>query len=395
MSTKKQPRFGTPQYTGRTVLDEARDRTRLVFDLFDHVAVSFSGGKDSTAVLNIALEVARELKRLPLHVITFDEECIPPQTVEYMQRVSECPDIKFDWYCLPVQHRNACSSKHPYWYCWHPDDRDKWVRELPPSAITTPPPGFRHGMSVADCTPLMFPPTLGTVGLMLGIRAAESLTRRRAVTIKRGDRAFLVQLDQSPHISKAYPVYDWSTEDVWRAPSLLGWDYNRAYDVMEAAGITRNAARCSPPYGEQPYRGLAKFKTCWPDLWAKMTQRVHGAATAARYSTTELYGSRMSGDTTLELPPEFKTWKAYAMAKMAALAPQARKEVADGIHACVRVHENRSNDQLPDEEPHPMTGYCWREIAVIAIIGGNKLGRQSQKVMERAIHVRAANGVKQ
>ncbi|NDA79055.1 MAG: DUF3440 domain-containing protein, partial [Actinobacteria bacterium] len=172
------------------------------------------------------------------------------------------------------------------------------------------------------------------------IRAAESLTRRRAVTIKRGDRAFLVQLDQSPHISKAYPVYDWSTEDVWRAPSLLGWDYNRAYDVMEAAGITRNAARCSPPYGEQPYRGLAKFKTCWPDLWAKMTQRVHGAATAARYSTTELYGSRMGGDATLELPPEFKTWKAYAMAKMGVIGltrGMASEGAPLGIHVNVVV----------------------------------------------------------
>lgn len=393
MTKPKPSRYGTPKFTGRSVLDEARDRTRLVFDIFDHVAVSFSGGKDSTAVLQLALEVARERNRLPLDVVTFDEEAIPPQTVEYMQRVSEWPDVRFRWYCIPVQHRNACSTKQPYWYCWHPDEREKWVRELPPQAITQPPQGFKLGMGVTDCNALLFPPTLGTTAFLLGIRAGESITRRRAVTIKRGDRSFIAPVADSTHVSKAYPIYDWSTQDVWRAPNLLGWDYNRAYDVMEAAGITRHAARCSPPFGEQPFRGLAKFKVCWPELWAKMTQRVHGAATAARYSTTELYGSQMDAEAPVELPPEFKTWKAYAMARMRALEPEARKEVADGIQACVRVHENRSSDPVPDSEPHPQTGFCWREIAVIALVGGNKFERQQQKVITRALTFRKHHDV--
>jgi predicted phosphoadenosine phosphosulfate sulfurtransferase len=37
----------------------ALERSAYTFEHFDHVAVSFSGGKDSTAVLNVALEVAR------------------------------------------------------------------------------------------------------------------------------------------------------------------------------------------------------------------------------------------------------------------------------------------------------------------------------------------------
>jgi predicted phosphoadenosine phosphosulfate sulfurtransferase len=53
--------------------------------------VSFSGGKDSTAVLNTALVVAKELGRLPLDVVFFDEEAIHPPTIEYVERVRQAP----------------------------------------------------------------------------------------------------------------------------------------------------------------------------------------------------------------------------------------------------------------------------------------------------------------
>ena len=73
------------------------------------------------------------------------------------------------------------------------------------------------------------------------------------------------------------------------APAQFGWDHNAAYDVMEYAGISHNDQRCAPPYGEEPMRGLWTFAVCFPEIWDKMSRRVPGAATAARYSTTELY----------------------------------------------------------------------------------------------------------
>src|SRR5687767_12790853 len=96
----------------------ARSRLRHVFERFDQIAVSFSGGKDSTVCLNLALEAARDTKRLPLQVLTFDEEAIPPETVEYLARTAEKPDIDFKWYCVPIEHRNACSPSEPHWYPW-------------------------------------------------------------------------------------------------------------------------------------------------------------------------------------------------------------------------------------------------------------------------------------
>ena len=74
---------------GVNVWEAALERTRHAFQLFDHLFVSFSGGKDSTCVLNVALTVARELDRLPLRVVFFDEECISYLTEEYVRENSE------------------------------------------------------------------------------------------------------------------------------------------------------------------------------------------------------------------------------------------------------------------------------------------------------------------
>ena len=71
----------------------AVERVNRTYDLFDNVAVAFSGGKDSTAVLNVTLEVARKRQRLPLEVVFFDEECCAPETIDYVRRVAALPEV--------------------------------------------------------------------------------------------------------------------------------------------------------------------------------------------------------------------------------------------------------------------------------------------------------------
>lgn len=61
------------------------ERINHLYDRFDRVAVSFSGGKDSTVCLQLALEVAKARNRLPLEVVFFDEEAMPPETIDYVE----------------------------------------------------------------------------------------------------------------------------------------------------------------------------------------------------------------------------------------------------------------------------------------------------------------------
>lgn len=365
--------------TDNDCFQNALERMEYVFDTFDHVCVQFSGGKDSTACLNLALKMATEKKRLPLDVVSFDEEAIPPETVEYMQRVADRDDVRFRWFCIPLEHRNACSSQQPYWYCWAPEDRKLWVRDLPPNAITEPLTKKRCGMP--DLTPFLFDSKKGLTANILGIRTQESMTRYRSIATKSGELCYIKGPSACKHVQNVYPIYDWMVEDVWIAPEIHGWDYNRAYETMTKAGIPFSLQRCCPPFGEQPIRGLHKFKTCWPQLWSKMVNRVHGAATAARYANTDLYGMSTKDDS----HDDGLDWRSRTLHIMNTLTPRSRAEVAKAISGIINNHRNRTSNNMPDADPDPISGFCWKDIFIIAKTGGDKFGRQSQKVVTKAI----------
>ena len=48
------------QFIDTNVYEESKKRIHHIFDTHDHVNVAFSGGKDSTAVLNLVREVSNE-----------------------------------------------------------------------------------------------------------------------------------------------------------------------------------------------------------------------------------------------------------------------------------------------------------------------------------------------
>jgi len=61
---------------------------------------------------------------------------------------------------------------------------------------------------------------------------------------------------------------------------------------------------------------------------------------------------------------------------------------------CVSNHRNRTgNAAMPDDEPHPQSGFCWKILYTAAKIGGNKFGRQFQKMSTKALLERQKNGI--
>lgn len=385
-------KFSLPRLAaGADVYALACERMAYVMENHDRVLVAFSGGKDSTAVLNIALEVAHRepaLRRhLPLRVVFFDEEAIPYETEEYVRRVGLRDDVALEWYCLPVQHRNACSRLHPYWWPWAPEDEAKWCRPMPPEAITTL-PGFpvwpaEERLTIPNVNGLLAPPPHHTATLM-GIRAQESRIRALAVRRRAVDN-YIVQHKigrdrqaaayNGENVWKAYPIYDWRTEDVWAAVRVHGWDYNRAYDLMEMAGVSIAMQRCSPAFGEEPLQKIHVYAQCFPEVWAGMSERVPGVGAAARYASTELYG--FGGKKPSK--PEGMPWQDFITRYLAKHGPKERTTIAARIGEAIMRHYRMTTHPILPQSPHPITGLNWKFLLALAMRGDFKHRRQEVK----------------
>lgn len=374
------PQSRRKQGVDKSVYDLALERIRYCYDLFDHIAVSFSGGKDSTAVLNMCLAVAHERNRLPLHVIFYDEEAIPMEVEDYVRRVSQRPDVKLDWMCIPLKHTNACSSTSTSWITWDPSKQDLWVRPMPPEAITSL--KYYHPeievLSIPEVNPVQFPPeAYGNTCMMLGIRANESMTRFQAVS-RRTHENYLVKVWSGSdfggakisfgNLVKGMPIYDWDVPDVWTAPAKFGWDYCAAYDMMEMHGIPQTQQRIAPPYGTQPMKGLSMFRTCFPDVWDKICRRVPGANTAAMYGKTELYAQGKIEK------PEGITWQDWTQQLLQEVPDdKMRKALAKVILKYTNQHYKLAgNRPILPYVAHPLVGLTWELIARIIQRRDNK-----------------------
>lgn len=352
----------TKKSAGVDVLAAARERFDVLYDRFDHVSVSFSGGKDSTVCLQLAIEAAERAGRLPLDAVFWDEEAIHPQTIEYVERVAAMPEVRLKWLCVPVIHRNACSRQEPYWHPWDPRKESLWCRPMPAGALTTL-RGFEWGMTMPEAAHLAYPSRVGSWADVRGLRADESVRRYGAVTKRMRDNWIGAP---TGHWWPVSPIYDWTTIDVWTAPQLFGWDYNRTYDLLQMAGVPPSRHRVCPPFGEEPLERLPLYAAAWPDLWAKMIRRVHGAATAGRYAQSELYafgGMKR---------PKGLSWRDWTFRLLDLYPPELRRVIAANVDALVARQQEMARRSIPDSDPDPVTGLSWKFIAMVADRGDLK-----------------------
>jgi predicted phosphoadenosine phosphosulfate sulfurtransferase len=398
---------GKAQYTDKNVYDAAIDRINYLYDRFDSVLLSFSAGKDSAICMHLMIEVAKKRGRLPVEVHFFDEEAIPLETDAYVRKLCEYPELKIFWYCVPIKHRSVCSQEEPWWYPWAEEDRHRWVRPMPPEAITSI-PGYdcsdpKSRWTIPELVSLVFNPTkYGFVGQVLGIRAQESMHRFRAVS-RRDYENFIVAYSGGTwggmshgkvfgNIFMAYPIYDWRTEDVWTAFNKFGWPYNAAYDRMEEAGTPHLLQRIAPPFGEEPTRSLWQFKVCFPEIWDKMVNRVAGANTCIRYRHTELYGDRIEGEI---IKPDELSCEEFTLKLIKDVCGKNLKlqsVVADHIRRIINYHYNRTSNPIL-MTPHPMSLISWKYLWSLILVGGDLKGRRlpvvpnSDKMLDRMSRV--------
>ena len=319
-------------YTNRNVWEAARERLAYIFDEFDNIYVSFSGGKDSGLLLNMVLDFMRE-RGIRRRVALFhqDFEAQYEKTTEYVERTFDATEgvLEQFWVCLPMGSKTSLSNEDLYWYPWDPDMRDAWVRPMPERSCVirlenNPFEFYRFKMLQEDLYAQFgrwYKNHCGggkTVSL-IGMRADESLHRYNAIINKK------YTYEGKPWITQGHkdcwtaaPLYDWTAEDIWIANARFGYDYNRLYDLYYKAGLTLDQMRVASPFNEWAAQSLNLYRVIEPETWAKLVGRVKGANFGAIYAGTKAMGYRE-----ITLPPGH-TWKSYTMFLLSTLPEKAR-----------------------------------------------------------------------
>lgn len=311
------------QYKDKSVYDAANERLAFVFENFERVYVSFSGGKDSGVLLNLVIAFVR--KHYPgrkVGIQILDNEANYSHSLEFMHSIirKNLDVLDVFWCCLPITLPCTVSSYAVEWQCWGERDKERWIRPRPADDyIVTmdnhPFPFFKEDMSYDefwDGFAEWYSQGKSCANL-IGIRASESLNRFRAILNDRKEMAqgrFWTKRN-TEHTYNCYPIYDWRTEDIWTANARFEWEYNKLYDVFYKAGVPVHKMRVASPFMSESKSSLSLYRVIDGQVWAKLCARVQGANFIATYGKQLNYHS-------FKLPPGH-TWKSFVKFLLATL----------------------------------------------------------------------------
>jgi len=321
------------KFIEKNVYEAFLDRMKFIFEEFDNIFVSFSGGKDSGLLLNLTLDFQKKYypnKRIGVYHQDFEAQY--QLTTDYVERTFERikGSVEAYWVCLPTATRTALSNYEMFWYPWDDNKKTAWVRPMPKhpyvvnldnNPITT----YRYKMHQEDLAKQFgrwYKKVHGdkrTICL-LGMRASESLQRYNGIINKKHGYKNTPWISlQFKDVWTASPLYDWSISDIWHANYLFEYDYNKLYDLYHMAGLTPDQMRVASPFNDHAKDSLNLYRVIDPEIWTKLVGRVRGANFCSIYGRTKALGYR-----TLTLP-EGHTWESYTKFLLDTLPARIRK----------------------------------------------------------------------
>ncbi len=336
------------EFLQQDVYEALQERLRFLFREFDNIYISFSGGKDSGLLLNLALDFRNQY--YPGHSIGVFHQDFEAQytvTTEYVERTFDRiqDEVEPYWVCLPMATRTALSSYEMYWYPWDDTKKDAWVRPMPQRDYVinlehNPMTTYRYRMHQEDLAKQFgrwyrMAHGNGKTVCLLGMRADESLQRYSGFLNKRyGYKGECWITKQFKDVWCASPLYDWSLQDVWHAYWKFGYDYNRLYDLYYMAGLKVSQMRVASPFNDYSKDALNLYRVIDPEIWTRLVGRVRGANFAAIYGHTKAMGYR-----SIKLP-EGHSWKSYTIFLLDTLPARLRNNYIKKFNTSIQFwHE--------------------------------------------------------
>lgn len=368
-------------YLEKNVYDATIERLQKVFSEDVAVYFCFSGGKDSSVMLQLANSVAQENGRT-FDVLFIDLEGNYQYTIDHVSELRSLSQIDtFYWVCLPLVLRNAVSQLSTHWFCWNKRQKELWIRDMPDDCVNEDNylskygwDWFEKGMQfetfIMAFAEWYQKKQQKEVMCGVGIRSNESFNRFRTIvsltktTWHDMQWTTLIKTEENLPIYNFYPIYDWQTRDIWIAVAKFDLKYNELYELLYKAGVSIHEARICQPYGDDQRKGLDQFKSIEPETWSKVLLRTGGANFGNIYAKS-LALAHMKLKKPLEL-----TWQEYTVyllesigtCNMTLMVHYARK-----IKRFVRWYEKNKGVVIPDYAPRYLEAQkrtpSWRRCA--------------------------------
>jgi len=337
---------GKKVYLDKKVDQALEERLHLIFEDFDNISVSFSGGKDSGVLLNAVLDYKRT-HGYPQKIAVFhkDYEAQYTKTTEYVTRMFEnnIDDIEPYWFCVPMTVNCSVSMHQLTWTPWNPVEKDLWVRPMPdiPYVISLEhnniPPFYKMAMNdeaLYEAYGKWYAKTHpGKSIVLLGLRADESLNRYSAITNEY--KVLYKNQHWTRTAGKDYyvgsPIYDFDVQDVWVMNGKRNYDYNKLYDLYAKAGLTLAQMRVASPYHISGRATLNLYRIIDPEIWARLVGRAQGVNFSAIYGGTKALGFR---ETKL---PKGHTWESYTKMLLSTLPEDTRNHYIRIFKVSIKV----------------------------------------------------------
>ena len=290
-------------YLDKNVCEAAKERIAYILDEFPNFGVWFSGGKDSTVTLNMVLDVAEQMNRLPVPVCFVDQEAEWDAVVRYTRDVMSDPRVKPYWLQVPIRLFNATSMENPWLNCW--EEGHEWMREKEDISI-------KENIYGTDRFGKMFPAFLEKeypnqrVAYFSGVRAEESPNRASGLTVGQTYKHITWGKVQNKKYDQYtfYPLYDWGWRDIWKAIHDNQWQYCTIYNEFFRYGISPYKMRVSNLHHETAVDQLYYLQEMEGDTWDKLTNRLKGINQTRHIAKRQMFS-------VTKLPYMFGDWKEY------------------------------------------------------------------------------------
>lgn len=299
----------------KNVLDAARERIAFVFDHFEQIICSVSGGKDSTLLAHLTLvEANRRGRQIGLFLL--DEEALYQSSVDQVEYLMELFPANTNkiWLQIPFNLTNATSFEQGQLQCWEPNKHKDWMRAkkdfavkarmwaLEEQTVRDKNKGFGFYDVIEN-----FERCYTNAAFLVGERGTESPNRWRSVSkhpVTVGDQKIFWATQRGKNVIFK-PIYDWNFHDVWKYIYDEKLKYSKIYDFQLMKGYSINEMRVSSLTHEQSFKSICDLPEFEPKTYEKLLKRIKGIAFAQETGkNAKVFRAR-------KLPKNFKSWIVY------------------------------------------------------------------------------------